>query len=206
MLKRLVICLGVLFAIASPVSAPRAASSGPEETVRGFYATLLQTMQNGAQLGEKGRYDALAPAIRDDFDLASMTHMAVGTAWSRLSPPQQQAVTEAFARYTTATYANRFDSWSGERFDVAGTQSSSYGTIVQSRIVKSNGEPVDINYLMHRNGDKWQVTDVYLTGTVSQVATLRSQFAAVLARDGVDGLIATLNRKAEMLVANAGRS
>ncbi len=86
--------------------------------------------------------------------------------------------------------------------EVTGAQAAPFGTVVYSRIVTSNREPVSINYLMRRNGDDWQITDVYLAGTVSQVATLRAQFTAVLARQGVDGLVATLNRRADMLVAN----
>jgi len=55
---------------------------------------------------------------------------------------------------------------------------------------------------MLQNGDLWQVADIYLTGTISELATLRSQFTSVLAREGVDGLIATLNRKTDMIVTS----
>jgi len=112
-------------------------------------------------------------------------------------------VTDAFARYTIATYADRFNGYSGEKFEVTSAQTAGFGTMVRSRIVRSNGDPVALNYLMRHNGDNWQIADVYLSGTVSQVATLRSQFSAVLARQGVAGLVDTLNRKAEVLVANA---
>jgi phospholipid transport system substrate-binding protein len=80
---------------------------------------------------------------------------------------------------------------------------SFYGTIVQIRIVKSNGEPVSMNYLMRQNNGEWQVDDICLTGTISQLATLRSQFSSVLAREGPNGLVALLNRKAPSLIASA---
>jgi len=179
-----------------------AAPSNPADTVHRFYDALLNTMQNGPSLGDKGRYDRLAPVIGQSFDVSYMAQKAVGAGWTKLTSTQQQAVTEAFQRYMTATYADRFDSYSGEKFQVRGVEPSSFGTIVQSQIVKSDGAPVSINYLMHENTDGWQIADVYLTGTISQLATLRSQFSAVLARQGVDGLIAMLNEKAETLVAN----
>jgi phospholipid transport system substrate-binding protein len=182
------------------------AATSPEDAVRSFYATLLDTMRHAPELGEKGRYDELAPAIRRSFDLPAMARLAVGPSWASFTPVQQQRVTEAFARYTIATYADRFNGYSGEKLEVTGTQAGAYGTLVESRIVQSDGSPVNINYLMRHNGDDWQITDVYLTGTISQLASLRSQFSAVLARQGVDGLVATLNRKAETLVANASAS
>jgi phospholipid transport system substrate-binding protein len=199
------LCLALFLAVALVPSHARAAS-GPEETVRSFYATLLATMERGRDLGQKGRYDALAPAIRRSFDLAAMARLAVGPAWNKLSPAQQDSVTDAFAHYTIATYADRFGAYSGEKLEVTGTQATSFGALVDTRIVTSDGEPVSINYLMRRNGDDWQVADVYLAGTVSQLATLRAQFSAVLARDGVDGLVASLNRKAQTLVAKVTAS
>jgi phospholipid transport system substrate-binding protein len=199
------LCLTCCLAVALLPSHARAAS-GPEDTVRSFYTTLLATMRRGPELGQGGRYEALAPAIRRSFDLAAMARLAVGPAWSGLSPAQQRSVSEAFARYTIATYADRFDAYSGEQLEVTGTQTTPFGAVVDSRIVTSDGTPVSINYLMRRDGDDWQVADVYLAGTVSQVATLRAQFSAVLARDGADGLVAALNRKAQTLVARATAS
>lgn len=198
--------IGLCFAFIATVAlatGPAHAAAAPEQTIKGFYATLLDTMKHAAALGQKGRYDALAPAIRDSFDLSAMAQMAVGPGWARFSAAQRQQVTAAFARYTIATYADRFDGYAGERLEVTGDRATPFGTIVQSRIVKANGEPIAIDYLMRRDGDGWRIADVYLTGTVSQVATLRSQFVAVLAQQGVDGLIATLNRKADTLVASS---
>jgi phospholipid transport system substrate-binding protein len=192
--------LALSFAMAGAPCIGHAATS-PEDTIRSFYGALLTTMKS-TTLGVKGRYDQLAPEIRRDFDLLYMTRMAVGPAWTKLSEDQKKQVSDAFTRYMTATYADNFDSYSGEKLEVTGKQTNSYGTIVQSRIVKSNGEPVTINYLMRQDSGEWRVGDIYLTGTISQLATLRSQFSSVLERGGADALTATLNRKAETLVTS----
>jgi phospholipid transport system substrate-binding protein len=200
--KFLVACFALASAVATAPGIGNAASS-PEDTMRSFYSTLLTAMKNGPALGKQGRYDQLAPVIRLDFDLSYMSRMAVGPAWSGLSDDQKKQVSDAFARYMTATYADNFDSYSGEKLEVTGQQTTSNGTIVQSRIVKSNGEPVSMNYLMRQNNGEWQVDDIYLTGTISQLATLRSQFSSVLAREGANGLVVLLNRKAQSLIASA---
>jgi phospholipid transport system substrate-binding protein len=205
-MRRLAGLVSALLLTVALISSHARAATGPEDTVRGFYATLLDTMRRAPELGEKGRYDELAPVIRRSFDLPAMARLAVGPSWASFTQQQQQRVTDAFARYTIATYADRFNGYSGEKLEVTGQQTGPYGTLVDSQIVQSDGTPVHINYLMRRNADSWQITDVYLTGTISQLASLRSQFSAVLAREGVDGLVATLNRKAETLVANASAS
>ena len=55
---------------------------------------------------------------------------------------------------------------------------------------------------MRQNDGAWQISDVYLDGTISQLATQRSEFGAILRRDGFDGLIAALQRKVKFLAGN----
>ena len=59
---------------------------------------------------------------------------------------------------------------------------------------------------MRRNGEAWLISDVYLDGAISEVATRRSEFAAILKTEGVDGLIAALNRKADMLTRTMAKA
>ena len=89
---------------------------------------------------------------------------------------------------------------------VTGEQPNPSGVVVKSQIVKANGDPVKVDYMMRRNGDGWLISDIYLDGAISEVATRRSEFAAILRTDGVDGLIAALNRKADMLTGTTARS
>jgi phospholipid transport system substrate-binding protein len=191
--------LGLSFAlVASPQ--PAAAMSGGD-TVRNLYDTLLTTMRNGPALGASGRYARLAPVVRQTFDIPFMTRLAVGPEWATLNEAQRQQVTQAFERYVAAIYAERFDNYSGERLQVTGERASPGGTIITSQIVKSNGEPVNINYLMRNNGGVWQIADVYLDGTISELATRRSEFASILRTGGINGLIHALNTKANALSA-----
>ena len=182
--------------IASSAGAAAAESSTAATPVRGFYDALLHTMQQGQKLGQSGRYAALAPVVQRTFDIPYMTRMAVGPSWSSLSEAKRQQLTEAFGRYVTATWASRFDSYSGEKLEVGGSKPYGASQLVETRIVKSDGEPVSINYLMRRDGDSWRIGDVYLTGTISELATRRAEFSSVLRSQGVDGLIQALNRKA----------
>jgi phospholipid transport system substrate-binding protein len=172
-------------------------SAGP---VREFYQVLLNTMRNGPALGQPGRYARLAPAVRQDFDIPYMTQLAVGPAWAILTEPKRQQVTQAFERYVTAVYVERFDSYAGERLEVLGDRATKYGVIVSTQIIKLSGEPVGINYLLVNSSGRWRIGDVYLNGTISELATRRSEFSSILRTQGVDGLIAALNNKALTLV------
>ena len=179
-------------------------SSG--DTVQGLYDVLLVTMKNGRTLGQSGRFTQLEPVIRRTFDIAAMARLSVGPSWTSLSEGQRQQVTESFARYISAIYADRFDSYAGQKLQVTGEQPAAAGVMVRSEIIKANGEPVKIDYLMRRNGEGWLISDIYLDGAISEVATRRSEFAAILRNEGIDGLIAALNRKADMLTGTMAKA
>jgi phospholipid transport system substrate-binding protein len=179
-------------------------SSG--DTVQGLYDVLLVTMKNGRTLGQSGRFTQLEPVIRRTFDIAAMARLSVGPSWASLSEGQRQQATESFARYISAIYADRFDSYAGQKLQVTGEQPAAAGVMVRSEIIKANGEPVKIDYLMRRNGEGWLISDIYLDGAISEVATRRSEFAAILRNEGIDGLIAALNRKADMLTGTMAKA
>jgi phospholipid transport system substrate-binding protein len=135
-----------------------------------------------------------------------MAKLSVGASWAGLTEAQRQQVTESLARYTSAIYADRFDSYGGQKLEIIGEQPAPSGIMVKSQIIKADGEPVKVDYMMRRNGEGWLISDVYLDGAISEVATRRSEFAAILKSEGVDGLIAALNRKADILTGTTAKS
>jgi phospholipid transport system substrate-binding protein len=199
------ILIGEVFA-SGAAALPPTLEASPQGSVRTFYEVLLTTMKNGRRLGQSGRYAALAPVVNNVFDVPFMARLAVGASWDTLTPDQQRQIVAAFGRYVSATYADRFDSYSGEQLQVTGDEPYGGGVIVETRIVKAGEDPVTINYMMRQHQGVWQISDVYLDGTISQLATQRSEFHSILARQGVEGLISTLDRKVDLLTSNATRS
>ncbi len=174
--------------------------------MQGLYDALLSTMKKGRTLGQSGRFTQLEPVIRRTFDIPLMARLSVGLSWATLTEAQRQQVTESFGRYISAIYADRFDSYAGQKLQVTGEQPAAAGTMVRSQIVKANGDPVHVDYMMRHNGDSWLISDIYLDGAISEVAIRRSEFAAILKNEGIDGLIAALNRKADILTGTTARS
>jgi phospholipid transport system substrate-binding protein len=185
---------------------PTHPAPGGGDTVQGLYDALLSTMKNGRTLGQSGRFTQLEPVIRRTFDIPTMARLSVGPSWASLTEAQRQQATESFGRYISAIYADRFDSYAGQKLQVTGERSNAGGIMVKSQIIKANGEPVKVDYMMHRSGVGWLISDIYLDGAISEVATRRSEFAAILKKEGIDGLIAALNRKADVLTGTTARS
>src|SRR5690348_2885334 len=203
---RKAVCLVAMLGAAMACYPVHASPASGGDTVQGLYDALLGTMKNGRTLGQSGRFTQIEPVIRRTFDIPSMTRLSVGTSWAGLGEAQRRQLTESFGRYISAIYADRFDSYAGQRLQVTGEQANPAGIMVKSQIVKANGEPVKVDYLMRKSGDGWLISDIYLDGAISEVATRRSEFSAILKADGVDGLIAALNRKADMLTGTTAKA
>ena len=174
---------------------PALAQSAATDVVERFHAALIGVMRDAQRLAVRGRYDRLAPIMSQSFDLAAMTRIAVGPPWTGLPPAEQAALTEAFTRWSIATYAARFDGFSGESFTTTGTQTQPNGdALVRTTLNRSGGqEPVLLSYLLRGNPPR--IVDVYLTGTISELASRRAEFTALIREGGVDRVIRELQAR-----------
>ena len=177
------------------------AQAAPMAIVESFNATLLNVMRNARQLGIRGREQTLRPAMDQAFNLPAMARISVGPPWTQLAPQDQQAIIQAFSTWSVATFANRFDNFSGERFVVEGEAALQNGDrLVQTKLVRPNDAPVQLNYLMRDFGGQWRAVDIYLTGTISELATRRAEFTGLLRQGGAPALISELNRRTATLL------
>jgi phospholipid transport system substrate-binding protein len=74
--------------------------------------------------------------------------------------------------------------------------------LVRSRLVEPDGEAIQLNYRLRPVDGKWKIIDVYLNGTVSELALRRSEYSSLIQREGFDSLLVALNQK----IANLSES
>jgi phospholipid transport system substrate-binding protein len=171
-------------------------------TVEQLNAVCLDVMKNAQKLGYTGRYARLAPVLQKTFDFAAMARLSLGGRWKDLSPEQQARFVETFGKLSVATYAGRFVGYTGERFEILGEEASTQDTLlVRTQVVIPEKEPVQLDYRLRAAAAGWRIIDVFFDGTVSELALRRSEYTAVLDRDGFDGLIAALHEKIEGFAA-----
>ena len=189
----------IIAAILISPTPSRAQSSSAVAHIQIYYQQLMPTIQQAGRLSVRERDKRFTPAITSAFDLATMTRLAVGPTWASFSGAQQAAAREAFARFIIADYASQVSNYSGESFVVdpqATPETRGGGEIVKTKLLQPGGRTVSINYLV-RGG---KVIDVYLNGTISDLATRRDEFASIIASGGADGLIKRLNERTQKLL------
>jgi phospholipid transport system substrate-binding protein len=171
--------------------------AAPAATARALCDALLNAMKMGPSLVFAEREKLLAPEIQRDLDLSLMTRIAVGPSWRNLSPADAKELVDAFSDYSIATYAERFKGYSGERFEVDPTPTPTPrgDSIVHTKLFTGGPNPVQLDYLMRKTGEQWRIIDVYLNGTISEMAARRSEYSATISQGGAPALIALLRKK-----------
>ena len=194
--------LGFGVGAAVAVGPARAASPDAARALIAHYqSALLQVMRNADTMDAAARAATLEPTLRGSYDYARMSRASAGRAWREGGADAQAAMVEAFATFSAAVHANRFDGYGGERFEILGTQPGPGGTtMVNTRIVKSGGEAVPIGYVVAETAGGVRIVDVLLNGTVSEVALRRSEWSSIAGREGLGALAQALQKKAAAMV------
>jgi len=198
-----------MLTIAAMPLSPRAfADTAPTDataTIRQFNAALLAAMKAGGRTDFNHRFQALAPAVDQAFDLPAVLSVSVGLRWASLSPDQQGRLLDAFRRYTVASYVANFDTYAGQSFTVSpDTRSLDEGrVVVKSRIAPVEGDAAELDYVMTQTPSGWKVVDVLAAGSISRVAVQRSDFRHLLSKGGDEALLASLQRKTADLSGGA---
>lgn len=188
-----------LMLLATPARGELDADTGPADPagrIEAFHEILLGVMKDAKAIGVRERYRRLEPAVKEIFALPLMVRIASGTYWSKGSDADRARLLGAFERMSIATYADRFDGYSGESFETVGTKPGPQGTtLVETRIIRPKDDPVDIVYVFREIQGEWRVVDVLLDSGISELARYRSEYAKILRDRGVDGLVEELEAK-----------
>ena len=193
--------LAVLFFLVAAVPAG-AAEVEPRVLVERFQGNLLAVMKEAETLGVKGRYDRLVSSIEETFYLPLMIRVASDPYWKGANQTQRSRLISAFRRMSVSKVATLFDAYSGETFEAIGEKPGPQNTLlVKTRIVIPDKPSVNLTYVAKTINERWRLIDVIVDDGISELSVRRSEYRRVLQKEGVDGLIAILNKKADELIA-----
>ena len=151
--------------------------------------SILDAPRGPARRDEFGRW------LDDVFDLETLASLALGPYGQGASEAQLAAYRQAFANYIIVTYEARFDAFSGYSFQVGQARPlNNQDVVVRTSVVDPAGTPTVVDFRVRPNGSDYQVIDVAVEG-LSMLKTQRDEFAAVIQRNGLDGLVASLNER-----------
>ncbi|PKM12258.1 MAG: hopanoid biosynthesis protein HpnM [Gammaproteobacteria bacterium HGW-Gammaproteobacteria-3] len=168
---------------------------GAREVVESFQSELIAVMKKGKELGYEGRFDRLFGPVTQSHDLIKIVRIVVGREWDRLSAEQQNQLVDVFTRLSVASYAHNFKEFTGEAFKFdAEEEMARGGAIVHSHMIIPGDKDVKFDYMLKKKANSWKIINIIANG-VSDLALKRSEYTAILKREGFSTLIAKINEK-----------
>ncbi|MDB5644795.1 MAG: toluene tolerance protein [Methylobacterium sp.] len=189
---------GLLAGLLQVGFAAHAADDPAAAAITKVYASFEKALKDSPK-DVKARAASIGGPLSETFDFPAMIRVAVGPKWKAFTPEQQGALTEAFGRYFTATYATRLAQAAGGKLNVK-PQSEARGAnrVVQTEVANKDGDTSQVDFLLSPEN---RVQDVYLNGNVSEVASLRGSFAEPLKSGGADGLLTFMRDRTTGMLA-----
>jgi len=136
--------------------------------------------------------------FRQDFDAPGIARFVLGRYWRAVSEEEQKEFVKLFEDYVVFVYTARLADFGGQSFKIRGSRSDGNGVIVSTDVVSpGNPTPLRMDWrLVTDDNGSYKINDVIVEG-VSMTATQRSEFAAVVQRNGgqVQSLISMMREK-----------
>jgi phospholipid transport system substrate-binding protein len=174
------------------------AGPSPVQVIENLHATLLDVMKEAGTLGFLGRLKRLEPVIRGTFDFPFIARLVVGRYWGTFSEEEKKAFMETFTTLSIAIYAERFNGYSGEKFQTVSTRELKSGRILaETLLVKPDGGTVRLDYILHRGDTGWRIVNVIADG-VSDLSLKRADYTSFLKNKGIVDLIKKLEEKTSL--------
>ena len=166
----------------------------PQEVVNNLHTGLKK-------VSEKKSYSPndLINLVKNTYNAEKMIAKIIGDTWKKTNKKDQQEIVFIFQEYIAKNYFKRFKKIKNPIFDYKESRKISEKLMLIKTILLVDKEKVLINYLLIFDKNQWRIFDVLLAGSISEIATKKSEFSGFI-RDGkISPLIDALKKQNSVL-------
>lgn len=178
------------------VMLPAQAATAPEKLIRDTADKVIAEIRANAssyQSNPRGIYKLVDEVVLPLFDFIAMTDLALGRYKDEVDDQQKPTIVKEFRQLLVRTYSSALLEYTDQQLvylPMEGSEAEGQ-VVVRVEIEQPGGFPIPISYSLRLGDDGWKVFDISVD-EVSLVTNYRSSFARAIKKDGVDGLIKTL--------------
>ena len=178
------------------VALPALAVTGPEQLIRETSDKVLAEIKANADTYKsdpKGVYKLVNEVVLPHFDFSAMTDLALGQYKDEVNAEQRPTIIEEFRLLLVRTYSSALLEYTDQQLiylPMEGLEADGK-VMVRTEVEQAGGFPIPINYTLRLGENGWKVFDISVDD-VSLVTNYRSSFARAIKKNGIDGLIKTL--------------
>ena len=130
--------------------------------------------------------------VKNSYDLEKMGEIIIGVDWKKMDIKTQKEFINVFKRFISVNYFRRFYKIDELDFEHQTVKVIGDKFKLASVILTADNEKLKIDYLLGFKKEKWKIFDVLIDGSISEVATKKSDFKKIIKEQGVSGLVKNL--------------
>jgi phospholipid transport system substrate-binding protein len=147
-------------------------------------------------LNNQQKFERLVTLLEGPIDLGLIARLILGRHWRSASKAQRTEYLQLFRAFALDNLASRLHVYDGQDFEIVGAQAvDERDAVVATRVTGGGRPPLKVDWRVRERDDGNLVAiDVIVEG-ISLIVTQRSEFSAVIERQGMDGLLAELRQR-----------
>ena len=164
--------------------------------------TILELHQGLKDISGKNStvLKATTKLINETYYTEEMLNMIIGDSWKNVDNQTKKKMIDVFEEYIAKNYIKRFSKIKYPQFSNLEEKKVGKYKMIKSHLILSDDEKVSINYLLSLKNEKWKIFDVLLAGSVSEIATKKSEFKSFIKDGDINPLIEALSKKNKILI------
>ncbi len=187
-LKQFVVGLAVAIGAAAHAQAP-----APDAPIKQVSTEVIDTVKadKAIQAGDLNKIISLVDAkVMPHVNFTRMTRIAVGRPWAGATPDQQKRLQDELKTLLVRAYSGALTQVKDQVVELQPMRSAATDTEVVVRTkVKGKGDAIQLDYRLEKTDAGWKIYDVNVLGVWLADTSFKSDFAPVVGKDGIDGLI-----------------
>jgi phospholipid transport system substrate-binding protein len=180
---------GLVLAVATSIGL---ALESPTARVRSAVDTVLGALREPG-LASSERWARIHEVIDRSFDFESMSKSVLATGWQQATAAERARFVEFFSQYLEDLYRTKIENYTGQEIRI-GRETIDGDRATVDTVIVSGGTEIPVTYRLHLDEDQWFAYDVVIEG-VSLVNNYRSTFSAIVAAEGMDGVLNDLQQR-----------
>jgi len=141
--------------------------------------------------------------ISDTYDVERMLFLIIGESWKVSEDKPRANLKKVFEEYIAKNYIRRFSSIKKLEFDKLNIiKVGNNYLMAKTKLIINSNEEVALSYLLNQTNKNWKIFDVLIDGSISEIATKKSEFKSFTKENDLRPLLEALKKKNSMLLKN----
>ena len=166
----------------------------PLEKVKVTIDEIIKIVEaNSGDENTTQRREKLRELINPVFDFEEMAKRSLGANWKEATQDERKEFVDVFSDLLAKTYLSKIETVKSGMVTVNSENVDQVRALVKTSVLH-RGETFPLDYRLQNTSGKWKVYDVIIEN-IGLVANYRNEFAGIVRKDKISGLIRRLKDK-----------